>query len=451
MDATANLSLPVIAPAQAQKHVTHNEALRALDAVVQLAVIDRDLTAPPGGAADGDRYIVASAATGAWAGQEGRIAAFQDGAWAFYRPGEGWLAFVADETLLCYWTGTAWADVAGAITTLQNLALLGLGTTADAANPFSAKLNKALWTARPAAEGGDGDLRYTFNKEGEADVLSLLMQSNWSGRAELGLVGDDDLSVRVSPDGAAWTEILRGDRAAGEAVIGHLRVGRDMVQNVLPDSGRFNGNANNTAFSGIAYAAPTYLSPTSGAGLAAHAKFIHNNDDYGGSAGALDAEVKALVEAIRPPAARRYGPEWYVIEATQKASGTMSEAVDIGGTLFGLAFTTLFTALPRRFTVAYYVKVKTGAAALTLDSDRVVRASIDGVPQPAAVQTLANGDGWTHVCIQGEPNDFGYNYALAQLKLPLSGAVWIAMPKIVFGHVELDPDLGILMNARMFG
>ena len=451
MDATANLSLPVIAPAQAQKHVTHNEALRALDAVVQLAVIDRDLTAPPGAAAEGDRYIVASAATGAWAGQEGRIAALQDGAWAFYRPGEGWLAFVADEARLCYWTGAAWADVAGAITTLQNLVLLGLGTTADATNPFSAKLNKALWTARPAAEGGDGDLRYTLNKEGEADVLSLLMQSAWSGRAELGLVGDDDFSVRVSPDGAAWTEILRGDRAAGEAVIGHLRVGRDMVQNVLPDSGRFNGNANNTAFSGIAYAAPTYLSPTSGAGLAAHAKFIHDNDDYGGAAGALDAVVKALVEAIRPPPPRRFGPEWYVIEVTQKASGTMSEAVDIGGTLYGLAFTTLFTALPRRLTFAYHVKVKTGTAALTLDSGRVVRASRDGVAQPKAAQTIANGDGWTHICVHNVPNQYGYAYDLAQLKLPLSGAVWLALPKIVFGHVDLDPELGVLMNARMFG
>jgi Protein of unknown function (DUF2793) len=48
MDATSNLHLPFIVAAQAQKHVTHNEALRALDAVVQLAVLDRDLAAPPG-------------------------------------------------------------------------------------------------------------------------------------------------------------------------------------------------------------------------------------------------------------------------------------------------------------------------------------------------------------------------------------------------------------------
>ena len=64
---------------------------------------------------------------------------------------------------------------------------LGVGTEVDDTNPFAAKLNKALWTTRVVAEGGDGDLRYTFNKEAPANVLSLLMQSAWSGRAEIGL------------------------------------------------------------------------------------------------------------------------------------------------------------------------------------------------------------------------------------------------------------------------
>ena len=57
-DATTHLLLPYILAAQAQKHVTHNEALRLLDGLVQLSVLDRDLTAPPGSPADGDRYIV---------------------------------------------------------------------------------------------------------------------------------------------------------------------------------------------------------------------------------------------------------------------------------------------------------------------------------------------------------------------------------------------------------
>ncbi|MEQ1614009.1 MAG: DUF2793 domain-containing protein, partial [Hyphomicrobiaceae bacterium] len=90
-----NLNLPYILAAQAQKHVTHNEAVRALDAIVQLSVLDRDLTAPPATPADGDRYIVAATPTGSWSGQAGNIAAFQDGAWAYYAPRKGWLAWIA--------------------------------------------------------------------------------------------------------------------------------------------------------------------------------------------------------------------------------------------------------------------------------------------------------------------------------------------------------------------
>jgi len=216
MSRTPALALPLLAAEQAQKHVTVNEALRALDALVQLAVLDRDLAAPPGAPAEGDRYIVAAAATGAWTGHESEVAAWDGGAWAFHAPAEGWLAWAADENVLLVFNGAAWvSDTAAAITELQNLTLLGIGTAADAANPFAAKLNKALWTAKTAAEGGDGDLRYTLNKETAADTLSLLLQRGFSGRAEVGLIGDDDLAVKVSADGASWVEALRVDRSTG--------------------------------------------------------------------------------------------------------------------------------------------------------------------------------------------------------------------------------------------
>ena len=108
MSETPNLNLPYIIAAQAQKHITHNEALRALDTLVQLAVLDRDAATPPSSPAAGDRYIVAAAATGAWAGKSGQIAAFEDNAWAFHAPQPGWLAWVRDEQVLVVWSGTAW-------------------------------------------------------------------------------------------------------------------------------------------------------------------------------------------------------------------------------------------------------------------------------------------------------------------------------------------------------
>lgn len=214
--ATANLALPLLQAAQAQKHVTHNEALVALDTLVQLAVLDKDLTAPPASPAEGDRYLIAAASpTGAWTGWAGRVVRYQDGAWRSFVPRPSWLAFVADEADLYTYTGAAWASFRSTLTVLQNLTRLGLGTTADAANPFAAKLNKALWTALTTGEGGTGDLRYTLNKQASGNTLSLLFQSGFSGRAELGLTGDDDLRLKVSSDGGTWREALRVDRATG--------------------------------------------------------------------------------------------------------------------------------------------------------------------------------------------------------------------------------------------
>lgn len=108
MTDTVNLGLPLLAADQAQKHITHNEAILRLDGIVQLAVHDRDLTAPPGGEVDGDRWIVAAGATGAWAGHDHEIALMQDGQWLFLVPRTGWLAWVVDEAAPYHFDGAGW-------------------------------------------------------------------------------------------------------------------------------------------------------------------------------------------------------------------------------------------------------------------------------------------------------------------------------------------------------
>ena len=77
-----------------------------LDALVQLSVLNLNLTAPPASPADGDRHIVAAAATGLWAGWDLNIATWVDGAWLRLVPRVGWLAHVAAEGLFRVWTGT---------------------------------------------------------------------------------------------------------------------------------------------------------------------------------------------------------------------------------------------------------------------------------------------------------------------------------------------------------
>jgi hypothetical protein len=96
MSTSTHLLLPYVLAAQAQKHVTVNEALRLLDGLVQLVVLDRHLTAPPASPADGDRYIVASGATGAWSGWDLNVAYWVDGAWMRLVPRPGWQAWVVD-------------------------------------------------------------------------------------------------------------------------------------------------------------------------------------------------------------------------------------------------------------------------------------------------------------------------------------------------------------------
>jgi len=220
MTTTPHLALPLIAAAQAQKHVTHNEALFAVDALLHCAVKDKDLAAPPASPAEGDRYIIAGAATGAWAGKTGQVAALQDGVWRFYPPQAGWIAFVVDELQLYHFNGTAWAAGVVAITNLQNLTLLGIGTAADATNPFSTKLNNVLHLGKTVAEGGTGNIQVKISKESAAKTASHLFQTNFSGRAELGLTGDDNLHLKVSADGAAWVEALVFAAATGAATFG---------------------------------------------------------------------------------------------------------------------------------------------------------------------------------------------------------------------------------------
>ena len=131
---TTHLQLPYLAAAQAQKHVTHNEALRLLDALVQLSVLDRTRTAPPASPADGDRHIVATGATGLWAGWDDSVAAWIDGAWMRLLPRPGWCAWVEDEAALVIRTGTDWIRLDAAM----GLVALGAVTRLAAAPMGSA-------------------------------------------------------------------------------------------------------------------------------------------------------------------------------------------------------------------------------------------------------------------------------------------------------------------------
>ncbi len=81
------------------------------DSLFEISVIDRDLTAPPGGESNGDNYLIASGATGDWSGYDDHVASYQNGGWFFYEPLQGWRCSLEDENdSIVFYNGTAWIE-----------------------------------------------------------------------------------------------------------------------------------------------------------------------------------------------------------------------------------------------------------------------------------------------------------------------------------------------------
>ena len=110
MTTSLRWALPLLAAGQAQKEITHNEAVLAIDALLQLGVVSRRQSAPPDGAVPGDVHIVAAAATGDWQGGKGRLAMFDGNGWTLVAPRDGCLAWIANEGEFSVFSGGGWSS-----------------------------------------------------------------------------------------------------------------------------------------------------------------------------------------------------------------------------------------------------------------------------------------------------------------------------------------------------
>jgi len=198
-DTTTNLALPFILPAQAQKHATHNEALQRLDALVQLLVTSRSPN-PPSEPEEGQIHWVIAPATGLWSGHPENLALFQDGAWVFIVPRPGWTAVFLDEERLKVFDASDWIELP--LPLEAQFDRLGISATADGYNRLSLSSPASLFN-----HAGDSH-RLTINKSGTADTASLIFQSNWQGRAEMGLAGEDRFSLKVNGDTTGWRQAV---------------------------------------------------------------------------------------------------------------------------------------------------------------------------------------------------------------------------------------------------
>ncbi len=216
MTDTPRLALPAIEAAQAQKHVTHNQALVLLDVLTQLAVESRTLTVPPTAPADGACYIPALGASGAWSGWDGQIALFSGGGWLRVLPVSGLKAWVKEERLTLTYEDGMWRDgialtANGGRVTLrakeEELTLSGAFVeTADAA--FIANRAIVLGVSSRTTLAITGATSYGVGVNGNTGQFGDLLGIT-QGSTNIGVIGPTafyaDTKVRITANGGSFT------------------------------------------------------------------------------------------------------------------------------------------------------------------------------------------------------------------------------------------------------
>ena len=228
---TARLGLPYILPSQAQKHVSHNEGLDALDMMVQL-VLEAVGDAPPPAPADGACYGVATAPTAGWGGMAGRVAQWRDGGWHFLQPKAGWLAWCVLQQRLHVHDGTDWQP----FTQIGNLPALGINAVPDETNRLALSAPASLFSHQGS------DHRLKINKAGPGDTASLIFQSGWNGLAEMGLAGNDSFAIKVADGSGGWRTAL-GIEPSGHVATPHRPAARAWLSSptMAPATGSLTG------------------------------------------------------------------------------------------------------------------------------------------------------------------------------------------------------------------
>jgi hypothetical protein len=107
-DMSDRFGLPFLAAAQAQKEITHNEALALIDLLIAATVISVGPTAVPPAPQRGECWIVGANPTGAWAGQSSAIAGWSASGWRFISPVEGMAVWSLADSRVVRRIGGAW-------------------------------------------------------------------------------------------------------------------------------------------------------------------------------------------------------------------------------------------------------------------------------------------------------------------------------------------------------
>lgn len=112
MSVTPNFNMPLLFAAQAQKEITHNEAIVLIDAL--LAGCVQGIANDPASLlpADGQAWIIGDAPTGSWSGRAGQVAVFTAGGWRHAPAVEGMRLYDRAANAVRMYSGASWSDPA---------------------------------------------------------------------------------------------------------------------------------------------------------------------------------------------------------------------------------------------------------------------------------------------------------------------------------------------------
>jgi hypothetical protein len=449
-DISARHGLPYIMPSQAQKHVTHNEALRVLDAVLHASVKARHVARAPENPQEGDFYLIGEDAQAEFAGYEGALAGFVDGAWMFIPPVQGLIVNVEEEAISLIFRGTAWEDFgtggAGGIDfEMPAFPSLGINAQADALNRFLISAPASLFNH----EGAGHQLK--INKAAESDTATVLFQSDFSGRAEMGLAGEDHFSFKVSANGSDFVEAMRIDKDTAKVSFPATpRQLPTVLFNRFADAGRFGaGSYPYGLHLSDGFAQPDYISAFNGAIFAQGDQYIRNSTSFGGSRIAMPAHLLDLIRKMKPGASTtvlRYTPEFYTLSIT--AGSGVGGSMSAGGVTAYLAMSGISPMISPEYTLSYWARPKAGRCFVRRRNH--ARHYIDEVESLADVELPL--EVWTHVTrvVEFPPESYyGYDPSIYQLYLTHGAACDIAAMTLYPGAVPPDParPLGLVNPA----
>ncbi len=420
-------------PSQAQKHVTHNEAIRLLDVLTQLCVESRTLNTPPTQPVEGTVFIVAGNGQSAWEDRDGELAAFQDGAWIFIQPKAGFHAHVRDSDRFVVFSENGWQEAGQVDNALFES--LGIHTTADEINRISVSSEASLFSH----EGAGHQIK--INKNAATDTASLMFQTGYQGRSEMGTAGDNDFHLKVSPDGMAWIEAMVVDHETGKASFPATpEIESQPHWNWFGDGGRMLGSPEPQGLYGTGFISPNYLTAYNGSVFTQGPKFINNNANFGGTGAVMDPEMALLVEKIRPQTGQyylRFGPEFFTLRVAA-GSGTASGIANGGQTYFPYLVNKA-NPVPQKVSLNLWLYVTGGSVHVVSNPDNLL--FVDGVHEPLGL-TANTQSGWKQITRLVDANPatlLGYSTSLFGVYQTPGSEIIIALPALLPFHLSISP------------